>query len=152
MDITEKERFKIYLDRYLDDTIDVNDLYQLCKKLFHPNSVDPNPVDPLIHTNIVDPLVHTNIIIKKNTLHKGYDLRETYPIAEQNKMNPNVKQVIQQSIHLMNTNDKIVGFTFNNRTKRAWFHYKLVDSQIHTIYSQNKYANRCHWHDLYIKP
>ena len=39
-------------------------------------------------------------------------------------MNPNVKQVIQQSIHLMNTNDKIVGFTFNNRTKRAWFHYQ----------------------------
>tara|TARA_B100001115_G_C15741864_1_gene362100 strand:+ start:181 stop:624 length:444 start_codon:yes stop_codon:yes gene_type:complete len=147
MDITEKERFKIYLDRYLDDTIDVNDLYQLCKKLFHPN-----PVDPLIHTNIVDPLIHKNIIIKKNTLHKGYDLRETYPIAKQNKMNPNVKQVIQQSIHLMNTNDKIVGFTFNNRTKRAWFHYKLVDSQTHTIYSQNKYANRCHWHDLYIKP
>ena len=143
MDITEKERFKIYLDRYLDDTIDVNDLYQLCKKLFHPNPVDPNSVDPLINTNI---------IIKKNTLHKGYDLRETYPISKQNKMNPNVKQVIQQSIHLMNTNDKIVGFTFNNRTKRAWFHYKLVDSQIHTIYSQNKYANRCHWHDLYIKP
>tara|TARA_B100000900_G_C20474668_1_gene672860 strand:+ start:348 stop:566 length:219 start_codon:yes stop_codon:yes gene_type:complete len=65
MDITEKERFKIYLDRYLDDTIDVNDLYQLCKKLFHPNPVDPNPVDPLIHTNIVDPLINTNIIIKK---------------------------------------------------------------------------------------
>ena len=143
MDITEKEKFKIYLDRYLDDTIDVNDLYQLYKKLFNPNSVDVNPVDPLIHTNI---------IIKKNTLHKGYDLRETYPISKQNKMNPNVKQVIQQSIHLMNTNDKIVGFTFNNRTKRAWFHYKLVDSQTHTIYSQNKYSNRCHWHDLYIKP
>ncbi len=135
MEITHKEKFKIYLDRYLDDQIDLNDLYELYKKLFNLNNNQSK---------------EKNVIIKKNMLHKGYDLRDTYEESKRIQKNNDIKEAINQSIDFMNNNNKIVGFTFNNRTKRPWFHYKLLDS--HTLSINNKYSNRCNWHDLYIKP
>ena len=148
MEITKKERFKIYSDRYISNKIDLNEYYNILEQLFNENKIEnlvKLPIEKIFYEN--------KIKIKKSTLQKGHDINSTYDDAKKIQANNrnNRDNAISESIEYMNKNTDIVGFTFNNNFNRPWFHKKIVVKDHHNIESNSKYSNRSRWHDLYIK-
>ena len=145
MEISNKERFEIYLNRYSSNKIDLDEFYNILEKLFNDNKIEHLVEEPIEHLcKIFD-----------NTLQKGHDYCPSVAyrdakIIQANNRN-NTENAIKESIEYMYKNEGIVGFTFNRNVNRPWFHNKIVDEDIHDINSNNKYSNRSGWHNLYIK-
>ena len=93
-----------------------------------------------------------NIEIDEQCFHKGHDFQPSvaYRVAEliQENNRNNTDNAIRESKKYMNDNEGIVGFSFNNRTNKPWFHRTIEDAR---IYREGNivYPLMWEWYDLY---